>query len=91
MDVKYSCVKIASDKATLRMSNVSLGKSIKKSNVFFIEGEHAMFSQVVYQPTSPYGFNFQFGFAIFSSLVVLNFKMQSLKNLFWFNCLLVWQ
>jgi len=62
MDVKYSRVKIASDKATLRMLTASLGKSIKKSNGFFIEEEHAMFSQVVYQCTSPYGFHFQFGY-----------------------------
>jgi hypothetical protein len=44
------------------MLNTSLGKSIKKSNVLFIKEEHAMFSQVVYQPTSPYGFNFRFGY-----------------------------
>jgi hypothetical protein len=62
IDVKYSLVKIASDKATLQMLNASLGKFIKKSNILFIEEEHAMFSQVVYQSTSPYGFNFRFGY-----------------------------
>ncbi len=44
IDVKYSHVKIASDEATLQMSNVSLGKSIKKFDVFFIEEEHVMLS-----------------------------------------------
>jgi F0F1-type ATP synthase membrane subunit a len=31
---------------------VGLGKSIKKSNVLFIEEEHAMLSQMVCEPTS---------------------------------------
>jgi len=78
MDVKSSRVKIASDKATSRMSNVSLGKFIKKSNVFIIEEEHAMFSQVVYQPISPYGFNFQFGyFCIRNFFIPCCFELQN--------------
>jgi hypothetical protein len=37
-------VKIASDEATLQTSNVDLGKSIKKYDVFYIKEEHAMLS-----------------------------------------------
>jgi len=78
IDVKYSRVKIASDEGTSRMSNTSLGKFIKKFNVFFIEEEHAMFSQLVYQPTSPYGFNFQFGyFCIRNFFIPCCFKLQN--------------
>ncbi len=62
IDVKYSCLKIASDETTLQLSNASIGKSINKFDVFFIEEKHAMLSQMVYQPTSPYGFNFKFGY-----------------------------
>jgi len=62
IDVKYSCVKIASEEVTSQMSNASLGNSIKKCNVLIIEESMLCFHKVVYQPTSPYGFNFRFGY-----------------------------
>ncbi len=40
-------MKVVGDKASLQASNVGLEKSIKKFDVFFIEEEHAMLSQVV--------------------------------------------
>ncbi len=47
IDVKYSCVKIVGDKTSLWGLNASLGKSIKKFDVFSIKEEHAMLSQAV--------------------------------------------
>jgi hypothetical protein len=80
MDVKYNRVKIASDETTSQMSNASLGKSIKKCNVLFIEEEHVMFSQVVYQPTFPYGFNFSFGYFCIRNFFICGYsKLQNAK------------
>ncbi len=76
IDVKYCHVKIASDETTSHMSNASLGKSIKKSNLFFIEEEHAMFFWAVYQTTSPYGFKFKFGY-----FCIRNFFIHGYSNL----------
>jgi hypothetical protein len=80
INVKYNSVKIASDEATSRMSNVSLGKCIKKFDVLFIEEEHATFSQAVYQPTSLYDFNFKFGyFCICNFFICGCFELQNAK------------
>jgi hypothetical protein len=52
-----------------------------------------MFSRAVYQPTSPYGFNFKFGYFCIRNFFIcgcLKFKMWNLKNLFWSNCLPIW-
>ncbi len=45
-------MKVVGDKTILRVSNLGLAKSIKFFDMFSIEEEHAMLSQVVYQPTS---------------------------------------
>jgi hypothetical protein len=75
-------VKIASDETTSHMSNASLGKSIKKSNLFFIEEEHAMFSWAIYQTTSPYGFKFKFGYFCIHNFFIHGYsKLQNVRVL----------
>jgi hypothetical protein len=62
------------------MSNASLGKSIKHSNVLSIKEEHAMPSQVVCQPTSPYGLNIKFGYFCICNFFIRGYsKLQNVK------------
>jgi len=80
IDVKYNHVKIASDETTLQMSNASFGKSIKKSNFSFTKEKHVIFSQVVYQPTSRYGFNFRFGYFCIHNFFIHDYsKLQNVE------------
>jgi len=73
-------VKIASDETTLRKSNASFGKSIKKLKFFLIKEKHVMFSQVVYQPTSRYGFNFRFGYFCIHNFFIHGYsKLQNVE------------
>jgi len=93
INVKYSPMKIANDETTLRMLNVSLGKSIKKSNVFLLRKRMLCFHKWFINPhllmvlISSLGI---FVFTIFSFMAILNFKMWSLKFFFWVNCLSIW-
>ncbi len=52
---------------------MGLGKSIQKSNVLSIKEEHAMVSQAVCQPTSPYGFNLRFGYFYIHNFFIHNY------------------
>jgi hypothetical protein len=73
-------VKIAGDEATLRTLNASLGKSIKQSDVLSIKEEHAMPSQAVCQPTSPYGLNIKFVYFCICNFFIRNcFNLQNVE------------
>jgi len=71
-------VKVVSEKTTLRASNAGLRKSIKKSDVLSIEEQHAMLSQMVCQPTSPYGHNIRFGYFFINNFFIRGcFELQN--------------
>jgi hypothetical protein len=73
-------VKIVGDKIVLRALNAGFGKSTKKFDVFSIKEEHAMFSQMIYQPTFPYGLNLRFGyFCVRNFFIYGYFELQNVE------------
>ncbi len=60
-NTRHHHLKVISDEIAFLSSTTSLGKSIKQFNILFVE-ECQMLIQMIYQPTSPYGLNLEFGY-----------------------------
>jgi len=60
IDVQYNRMKIVGDETTLWVSNTSLKKSIKKSDVHYIQKEWKMFNQAMHLLTSLNNLNLRF-------------------------------
>jgi hypothetical protein len=89
-DPKYCQVKLIGDEVALHAFNASLGKTIKKYDVFSIDEERKMFLQPIYQLTSPTNFNMKFGYFFIQNFYIRgaqNSKILSLKIYFLFRCL----
>jgi hypothetical protein len=60
-NARYHNLEVTSDQVAFLSLTTSLGKSIKKINVLFVE-ECRMLIQMIYQPTNPFGLNLKFGY-----------------------------
>jgi hypothetical protein len=58
-NTRYHHLKVISDEVPFLFSITSLGKSIKKIDILFVE-ECQMLIQMIYQPTSPSTLNLKF-------------------------------
>jgi hypothetical protein len=60
-NTRYHHLNVFNDEVAFFSLTTSIGKSIKKFDVLFIE-ECQILIQMIYQPTSPYSWNLNFGY-----------------------------